>query len=102
MFFTSALFWFGMGILFVLVVAGAKVWFDDLGLKMNWWKWLLTILWFGLLNFSVAVPFTFAGENEPGAALRVLPFLIVPTLILGVGLWRVLIIDREPKVAKEA
>ena len=41
--FSGAFFWFVMGMFFVLVAVGARVWFRDLGLHMNWWKWLLSL-----------------------------------------------------------
>jgi hypothetical protein len=86
----SELMWFVLGMLFVLVAVGAVAWARDLGLKMVWWKWVLALGWYGLMNFTVAVPMTMWGENEPGAALRLFLLLAVVTVILGVGLWRVL------------
>jgi heme/copper-type cytochrome/quinol oxidase subunit 2 len=89
------LFWFVLGLLFVLIAAGAKMWAEDLKLKMTWWKWALVALWYGMLNFTLAVPFTFIGENESGAAVYLLLFLGVVTLILGVGLFSFLWSQRE-------
>jgi uncharacterized SAM-binding protein YcdF (DUF218 family) len=102
--FDSGLIWFILGILLVLVVAGARVWAEDLKLAMNWWKWLLVGLWYGLLNFSIAVPFTFWGENESKGALSLLLFLGVITIILGVGLFTLLWSRRavEPKTPAAA
>ena len=93
--FSGALFWFLMGMLTILVAAGAVVWAKDLGLKMTWWKWLLAVLWYAFLNFSVALPMTFLGENEAGAAMRTFLPLIVISLILGVGLWRILVSGQQ-------
>lgn len=93
--FSGALFWFVMGILFVLVAIGARVWAEDLKLKMTWWKWLLVALWYGLLNFTIAVPFTFWGENEGRAGRTSLLFMGVITIILGVGLFSLLWSRRE-------
>jgi hypothetical protein len=98
--FTSGFFWFVMGMLMVLVGVGAAAWVKDLGLKMTWWKWLLAILWYALLNLSVAVPMTFVGENEPGAAVRTFLPLVVITIITGVGLWRVLAAGRQMSVSE--
>ena len=61
-------------------------------------KWLLAILWYALLNISVAVPMTFVGENESGAAVRTFLPLRVITIITGVGLWRVLAAGRQMSV----
>lgn len=89
-FFTTGTFWFLMGILFIGVVAGAKTWFDELGVKMNWWKWILSLLWWFLLYFTVFAAFTFLGERESTAAWGTLILFGVVDAILGVGLWRLL------------
>ena len=88
--FSGGFFWFGMGIVFVLVALGARAWAEDLRLAMSWWKWLFAFAWYALLNFSVALGFTLIGEDETGAGLKLLAFLGVITLILGVGLARLL------------
>jgi len=93
--FQGELFWMVMGALSVLIGIGATMWAKDLGLKMNWYKWVLVVAWYLLLLLTVASPFTLIGENEVGAAYRIIPFLLVPTIILGVALWRVL--KLEPK-----
>lgn len=98
--FSGSIFWFVMGMLMILVAAGAAVWAKELGLKMTWWKWVLAALWYGLLIFSVAVPMTFVGENEAGAALRIFIPSIVITIIAGVGLWRVLAAGRQQKATE--
>ena len=93
--FSGGLFWMIMGALSVLVAVGAVYWAKDLGLKMTWWKWVLALVWYLVLMLTVAAPLTLVGENEPGAGLRLLPFLVVLTIVLGVGLWRLLLL--KPK-----
>lgn len=93
--FTGGVFWFVMGILFVLVVVGAKLWAEDLGLKMAWWKWLLVLLWYGLLNLTLASSFTLWAEAETRAGTATLLFFGLITIIAGVGLWRLLWRDRQ-------
>lgn len=89
-FFTTGQFWFLMGILFVGLVAGARVWFEDLGYKMTWWKWLLAGIWWFLVFFTFYAAFTFIGEDEArGGWLALLLFGVID-VILGVGLWRLL------------
>ena len=66
------------------------VWFAELGYKMNWWKWLLAAIWYLLLNATVAAPFTLLAENEAKGAWGTLGIMGVLTIILGVGLWRLL------------
>lgn len=96
-FFTTGQFWFFMGILFVGVAAGVKVWFEDLGYEMNWWKWLLTAIWWFLVFFTLYAVFTFLGEGEVrGFWLGLLLFGIID-VILGVGLWRLLAGDTKSK-----
>ena len=97
--FSGDLFWFVMGMLMILVAVGAVTWAKELGLKMTWWKWLLAALWYGLFNVSLAAPMTVLGENEPNAALRIFIPMIVVSIVLGVGLWRLLAADRQ-KVAE--
>lgn len=94
-FFTTGTFWFLLGILFVVVVVGAYVWFEDKGIKMTWWKWLLALLWYAFLNISIAAPFTFFAEKEPKGAWATLGIFGVLTVILGVGLWRLLMSNRH-------
>jgi len=96
--FEGDLFWMIMGALSVLVGISATIWAKDLGLKMNWFKWVLVVLWYLLVWLTVASPLTLIGENEAGAGYRIIPFLLVPTVILGVALWRYL--KFEPKKDK--
>jgi len=93
--FGGALFWFVMGLLFILVAAGAHAWARDLGLRMTWWKWLLALVWYGLLCLTVGVSMTLAGENEPGAGWRIFLGMGLVTVILGVGLIRLLLHGRR-------
>lgn len=97
--FSGGVFWFGMGVVFVVVVLGARAWAEDLRLSMSWWKWLLALAWYALLNFSVALGFTFLGEEETGAGLKLLAFFGVITVILGVGLGRLLWSGRKNPAA---
>lgn len=94
--FQGGLFWMIMGALSVLVGIGATLWAKDLGLKMTWLRWVLVVVWYLLLMLTVASPFTLIGENEAVAGMRIIPFLVVPTIILGVGLWRLL--QAEPRI----
>ena len=43
--FQGELFWMVMGALSVLIGIGATMWAKDLGLKMNWYKWVLVVAW---------------------------------------------------------
>ena len=79
-----------MGLICALIIAGAPIWAQDLGLQMNWWKWLLAAIWYGLLSYSFAGGFTLLGEKEPGAWYKFMGFHLIITIILGVGLWYLL------------
>jgi hypothetical protein len=79
-----------MGLIYALMIAGTPMWAKDLGLQMNWWKWLLTAVWYGLLSISIAASFTLMGEKEPRAGQYSLGLTLVIMIILGVGLWSLL------------
>jgi hypothetical protein len=91
------LFVFVVGAVTGLVVAGALAWVKDLGLRMTWWKWLFTAMWYILLNFFVFLDFTMIGEGESGAGLKLLFFQGVLMIILFVGLVRLLWTGREKR-----
>jgi len=84
------IFAFIVGLLTGAVVVGAISWTKSLGLNMNWWKWLLSATWYGLLLFVFFTSFTFMGEGEGSAGWKVLGFSSVFLVILGVGLFRIL------------
>lgn len=88
---------FIIGLLTVPVIIGAIVWARDLQLRMTWWKWTLTAIWYILLLFFILVDFTFIGEGEAVAGWRGMPFQLVLMVILGAGLIRVLKAGREVK-----
>ena len=79
-----------MGLLTGAVVVGAITWAKDLGLRMRWWKWLLTSLWYLLLLFLLFAAFTFIGEGEAAAGWKTVGISVVLLVILGAGLVRVL------------
>ncbi|MBW2063688.1 MAG: hypothetical protein JRJ03_02025 [Deltaproteobacteria bacterium] len=86
----KAVFWIFMGLLYALMIAAAPVWARDLGLEMNWWKWALSGLWYGLLSIGIAMGFTLMGEKEPRAGQYTLGITLVSMLLLGLGLWHLL------------
>ena len=83
-------FAFIVGLLTGAVVVGAVTWFRDLGLQMNWWKWLLLAVWYALFLFLLFAAFTFIGEGEALAGWRSLGISLVILVILGAGLIRIL------------
>ena len=90
MFFTSGFFWLLMGMIAVLVGFGFKALAEDQGWELNWWKWLLTILWYGIFSLSFLSWGTLIGENEASAGWKLGVFLLFVSVLLGVGLWRLL------------
>ena len=86
----KAIFWIFMGLLYALMIAGAPVWADDLGLHMNWWKWVLASLWYVFLSYSFGAAFTLMGEKEPGAWYKFLGSHLALAVILGSVLWCVI------------
>lgn len=102
MFFESGLFWFLMGIVFVLVAAGFKAFADDRGWVITWWKALLGVIWYGIFSVSFLAWGTLIGESEGGAGFKVFLLGMFISLILGVGLWRLFSLDpSEVKVIEE-
>ncbi len=91
----TVVFAFIIGALSGLVVMGAIVWANSLGLMMTWWKWLLAVLWYILLNFFIFLDFTMMGEGEAAAGLKMLLFQVILMIILGVGLARLLWAGRK-------
>jgi len=91
----TVIFSFIVGALSGLVIMGAIIWAEDLGLKMTWWKWLLAALWYILLLFFVFLDFTFIGEGEAGAGLKLLLVQGITMVILGAGLVRLLFVGRQ-------
>lgn len=84
-----------MGLLLALIIYSAKLWAKDLGLKMNWWKWLLAGLWFIILSLSIAGGFTLIGEREVTPGLYFLGSFLVINFLLGALIWRVIAKNRE-------
>ena len=84
------LFWIVLGLIYALVIAGASIWFKDLGFKMNWWKWLVAGTWFALLSLTIGAGFTLIGEDEFKAGYYFLGVFGMICLISGVGVWRLL------------
>ena len=81
------IFWVVMGLLYALIIAGSKIWAQDLGLEMSWWKWVLVWLWYGLLSLGCAIGFTLMGEKEIRAGYFILGTNFIASVILGAGLW---------------
>jgi len=94
MFTTSMLLMLIIGLVTVPLIIGAVTLAKDMRLKMNWWKWTLSGLWYSFLIFSVYLCFTFMGEGEVAAGWKMLLFLGVILIVLGVGLIRLLLAGR--------
>jgi len=87
-------FAFIVGLLTGAVVVGAISWAKALGLKMTWWKWLLSALWYLLLLFLLFAAFTFMGEGEVSAGWKAIGISLVILVVLGAGLVRILLAGR--------
>ena len=85
--FFQPLFWIVMGLIYAVMIAGARYWAQDLSLNMTWWKWLLVAIWYVLLSFAFAGGFTLVGERERRAGWRHLGFFFAISAIFGVFLW---------------
>ena len=88
------IFAFITGLLSGGVVVGAITSSKALGLKLNWWKWLMAGVWYLLLLVLVFAAFTLIGEGESLAGWKTLGIASVVMVILGAGLSRVLLSGR--------
>ena len=89
-FFSSGLFWFVEGVFACLAVLGLKLWAEDRGIPMPFWKWVLAGIWIVLLGFTIAFVGTSLGENEVVAARLGGILFGLTSLVTGIGLWRLL------------
>ena len=96
-FFTSGAFWFIQGILATIIVFGFKIWMEDRGVRMKWWKWLIWGLWMTFLAFTIAFIFTSLGEGEKVAATKGGIIFSLITIVSGVGVWRLINRKRKKK-----
>ena len=101
MFFNSALFWFLMGVLFILIAAGLNAFAKGRGWVMTWWKWVLSIIWYTIFTLTFYAAGILIGENEGSAAWKILLLGLFISLILGVGLWRLLMIKAKESAPPE-
>jgi hypothetical protein len=93
--FDSALFWFAEGILFSVMLLGLKVWAQDRGVTMQWWKWTTFLAWVLLTGFTIAFVGTSLAEHETSAAVRGGIFFGMITVLSGVGVWRIVMIGKK-------
>ena len=81
--FFKPVFWIIIGLLYAIIIAGAPLWAQDLRLDMTWWKWILCVIWYGLLSFTFAGGFTLLGEKEPGAWYKFMGFHMIIVICTG-------------------
>ena len=91
----GSVFWFLMGVVFVVVAAGFKVLADERGWVITWWKALLATAWYGILCSSFYAWGTLIGENEAEAGLKLFALGMFACVVLGAGLWRILTLGRR-------
>lgn len=84
------LFWIFMGVLYSIMFYGAKLWFEDLKIKMTKRKWALVLFFFLLVNTTIGGGTTLIGEDEQRAGIYFMGIGTVVCTIMGVGLWRYL------------
>ena len=79
-------FWIIMGLMYAVIIAGAPIWAEDLGLQMTWWKWILCGLWYMLLSFTFAGGLTLLAEREPRAWYKFMRFHLIIVIVSGIVL----------------
>ncbi|MBN2472647.1 MAG: hypothetical protein JXN59_18125 [Anaerolineae bacterium] len=99
MFFGSDFFWLLMGVVLVLVGFAFKAFAEDRGWVLTWWKGLLALLWYGLFTLNFYAYGTLVGEYESSPGLKIMILGLFVSLILGVGLWRLMGIN--PKTSEK-
>lgn len=90
MFINGVLFWFLMGIIFVVIAAAFKAYADDRGWVITWWKGLIALVVYIMFGVAFYGWGTLIGENEAAAGFKFFLLSFFLTLIIGVGLWRLL------------
>ncbi len=89
-FITSGLFWFIIGILFCVTLIGLKIWMEDRGVRMIWWKWGFAVIWIVFAGFTIAFTGVSIGENEMTAAWMGALVFGLAVILSGIIIWRVL------------
>ena len=89
-FFTSGMFWFIEGILFIVLLIALRAWLKEKSAPMTWWKWILLVVWIFLAGFTAAFFGTNIGEGEYTAAFRGGGASAIIVLIYALVLLRVL------------
>jgi hypothetical protein len=67
------------------------------GRKFAWWKWVLSAIWLVFTYISVAFIGTAIGENEPGAAMRGGGAFLAIAVVIGIVLFRFVILNKDKK-----
>ena len=83
------------GILACLTVIGFKIWMEDRGILMPYWKWILLGIWVLFFGFTIAFIGTNLGEKETQAALLGAIIFGLIAIVTGVGLWRLMRIGKK-------
>jgi hypothetical protein len=97
MFLNGALFWFLMGIVFVVVALAFKAFADDRGWRITWWKGLLAVAWYALFSLSFYAWGTLVGEGEGSAGLKLFLIGLFVSIVAGVGLLRLVAHRPRPR-----
>ena len=86
---TGGPFWFSMGVVFVLVASAFRVFAEDRGWVVTWWKGLLALVWYAVVSLSFFAWGTLIGEGEGEAGFKLLLIGLFVAVVLGVALIRV-------------
>jgi hypothetical protein len=99
MFFNGSFFWFLMGIVSVLVVAGFRAYAKDRGWTITIGNAILGFACYGAFLLSFYAWGTLVGENEGSAAIKILLFGLAVAVVLAVVLLRRLSLGSRKKLA---
>ncbi len=79
----NPLFWMILGALNLIFIISLRYWFQDLQIRVSKIQWAALIVYWAILNITIAGGFTLIGENETKAGMRFLAFFSIPILLSG-------------------
>ena len=82
------LFWIVLGMIYAVLAYSFYHWTKSAGIRMSWWKWLLSAGAYILLTMGVASGMTLLGEGEARAGMIALIFFGIVSVVAFVLLFR--------------
>ncbi|MBU2646561.1 hypothetical protein KKI24_17770 [bacterium] len=90
------LFWMGMGMMQILVIAGAYEWLKHFKKSVQWWQMVLIYGCFISFSLVVAGGFTLMGEYESQGGWYFIGYLGLPHVIAMAILLKLFVFKKAP------